>query len=245
MKYNKIVLLSPVWRCGSTWIQRCLNSSDDLIVWGENHDLIKSLREKYDIYNSIENRKEGEYAKKIYDTDGKEFNNWIANSNPPKELFIDSVRKLLDNFYYKDNKRWGFKEVRYGIEEIKFLNMIYDDIGYIFLVRDIIDSYHSYRYFIRKNRQISLDKYIKIYTKRVKDFINYNRDNNNAILVRYEDLDYKKMCEIVKFAGIEPNKMTEEAYHKKIGGSKKKELLNDHQLNKLKSAPIRGMMNYG
>ena len=163
-KDEPVFIFSAGWRSGSTLMQRLLSSSHDLFLWGEPHDkcnIIQSLANMIRPFTL--NWPPRHY---INDNVPKEQNadKWIANLYPNEARLLAAHRQFLRTLFTPDEseKRWGIKEVRFGLEEAVFLKALFPKAKFIYLTRDMNDAYSSY-----KNFSQHMDWYAKWPTKPV------------------------------------------------------------------------------
>ncbi|WP_158769091.1 DUF5672 family protein [Paraglaciecola sp. L1A13] len=147
-----VFIFSAGWRSGSTLLQRLLSSSESLLLWGEPHDrsnIIQSLASTIEPFND-------NWPPRKYIADNDEFkqntDKWIANFYPSESRILAAhrifVRTLFSaNVENEVNKRWGIKEVRYGLKEAVFLKALFPNAKFLYLKRDLKDAYFSYKNF--------------------------------------------------------------------------------------------------
>ena len=147
-----IFIFSAGWRSGSTLLQRLINSSEKVIIWGEAYDscgIIQSLTKTVKPFTDT-------WPPESYLLQPKLLENlsesWTANLYPPLESLRDSYRALFITLYADSArrhgaKRWGFKEVRLGYEEAIFLKWLFPNGKFLFIYRDVNDAYQSYKNF--------------------------------------------------------------------------------------------------
>jgi len=145
------VFIITTGRSGSTLLQRYLNSSNNLIIWGEHGGFIGEVSNSY--YKFIEL----ESVQRLLEWGRRNANLLLEQSNT-----IDADIEWTNNFTLNDWKiahrdllvrlftidiptsmRWGFKEIRYGEKEIRLLKDLFPDAQFIFLVRNPIDTLAS------------------------------------------------------------------------------------------------------
>ena len=119
---DPVFILGP-GRCGSTLIQRILNTSHDLTIWGEHGGFLKTVAKSY--YELIEGK---QIVKNIYENKGiepsmvigelKEYKksiNWVNSFN--KQTVKQSYKQLLINLLNNDLDTnynfWGFNSILY------------------------------------------------------------------------------------------------------------------------------------
>lgn len=147
-----VFIFSAGWRTGSTLLQRLLSSSGSLLLWGEPYDrsnIIQSLASTIEPFSD-------KWPPRKYITDNGEFeqntNKWIANFYPRETHLLAAHRNFIRTLFAPSNekdtsKRWGIKEVRYGLREAVFLKTLFPNAKFLYLQRDLDDAYFSYKNF--------------------------------------------------------------------------------------------------
>ena len=116
-----IIILGP-GRCGSTLLQRILNTAEDITIWGEHEGFLSKLAESYYVLTESEGMKRNFYSQPIDPSiligplkDYTACPNWVNSFN--KKSISDTyklmITRLLNNKLDIENKYWGFKEIRY------------------------------------------------------------------------------------------------------------------------------------
>jgi hypothetical protein len=150
-KSSPIVILGP-GRCGSTLIQRIINTSDEVIIWGEHDGFLKGLADSYFtvIYGSPINKFHYDkmehinvdLIKKSYVKHNLSIN-WINSfgKEKTKEEYRNFIFALLNQNVKIRKKSWGFKEIRYGQKDLvlKMLIDLFPGTKFIFSVRNPFD----------------------------------------------------------------------------------------------------------
>ncbi len=141
MTAGPIFLLGCAWRCGSTLLQRYVNSTGEAFIWGENLGLATRIAQLFDF-----NREwDGLIKEQRRWTAEHGHNAWIANLNPETPAApADIVRLLLTMYYEKPTReaglsRWGFKEVRHDAADVRMLLTAFPEARVVFLVRHLTD----------------------------------------------------------------------------------------------------------
>lgn len=131
-----IFVLGCTWRCGSTFLQRYINSTGGAFIWGENLGLVQRV---IDAVMPSENlRRQIEEQRRAEEQQGDSA--WIAVLSPEPEL-IPILRQLLLTFYANATARrgvlrWGFKEIRHGSEITATLLQAFPDGRAVHLIRN-------------------------------------------------------------------------------------------------------------
>ncbi len=146
-----VFLLSAGWRSGSTLLQRLICSSGEIVMWGEPLDDTAIVPR---MAHSLQRLSE-EWPPESYfgpELDLASFSNsWIANITPPIESFRRAHRAFFDEWLARPareiygTQRWGLKEVRFTIEHARYLKWLYPNARFIFVYRNLVDAYRSWR----------------------------------------------------------------------------------------------------
>jgi hypothetical protein len=208
-----VFLLSP-GRSGSTLLQRYLNCSTDLILWGEHAGFLRGIANSY--YTATKNAEVQKLLK-----DGQKYTQLLLDSKVPvsvdiewtnnfnKEELRSAYTRLILELFSKDippSVRWGFKEIRYTGREILFLRETFAEAQFVYIVRNPLDTIASmiaawtedadhWQNKAWKNDIIKLEKansQIEQICRRMIQVANgikeHYLDNKNGYLVRFEDL---------------------------------------------------------
>ncbi len=193
-------MLAAAWRSGSTLLQRLVMSSGEAFLWGEPYHQCSYVQRMADSLRAFgedwpaptvmhEPRANGAVT---YD------DAWVANLFPAVPHLVGAHRAFFRRLYatpvYDGGyTRWGFKEVRLGIEHARYLRLLFPGARFLFLVRDPYKSYRSYRMF-----QTWYDRWPDRPIETARDFGAYwqtlaggfvdEHDALGAPLVRYEEL---------------------------------------------------------
>ena len=142
-----VLIVAPTKRCGSTLLQRLLNSTGEIIVYGENFFFLQKLPELlFSLHRNAKDRN--------------------ANVKKNMELFLDKqidfegsglypdyegfVATAISGFhgipeYYADYssklgfERWGIKHQIREIGGFLFLMRLLSNARYVFIYRDLLD----------------------------------------------------------------------------------------------------------
>ena len=139
-------------RSGTTLLQKLLNSTNEIIIWGEHGGFLKQIADSY--FLSTENP---EIIEQIFHQNPRSkdpnlnFNelklkkigycwmNWYG-----KKDVIENFSGFVESFFKPERlakQHWGFKEIRYGMEDrvIEMLAELFPTALFLFIVRDPID----------------------------------------------------------------------------------------------------------
>ena len=246
IKHEKhIFIYSVCGRTSSTALQRILNSSDRVCIYGEPHylvdDIIKLLNVLKKLDNDFKKRKDLAHfdnLKKSFATGDHTLivENAIRDLEEPISLLKSA---LATSFRPVNNvKRSGFKEIRIrSVETLAGLKELFPESSIIFFFRDPLEQWRSIKAFGRhdhpgdtfyemaRNIDLILEEYDKlatIYMKFSADFI------ENKLL-----FDKEKLYRLLHFLGIDHvdesligNKIRETPNKKEITHEENKKILD-------------------
>ena len=118
---DPIIILGP-GRCGSTLLQRILNTSENITIWGEHEGFLSKLAESYYLLTQSEGMEKNFYSQPIDPsiiigslTDYTACPNWINSFDRKiiKDVYRLMIAELLNNKLDIEENFWGFKEIRY------------------------------------------------------------------------------------------------------------------------------------
>lgn len=195
---SPVFLLSAGWRSGSTLLQRMVMANNPaVIIWGEPYDLampIQGLTDQLRPFSETWPR-DSDFA----GPGGADFSNaWVANFYPPAESFRAAHLAYLEALFAAPaealgRNRWGLKEVRLGADEVRYLRWLYPRARFVFLVRDPLNAYRSYRrklswYARWPSRMIATPYGFGAHWRRLsRDFLELQGEGI-GLLLRYEQL---------------------------------------------------------
>ena len=142
-----IFVVGLTWRNGTTALQRMLNASGEIFVWGEPWPSTHRLQQLRQAYQELEN---GERASEVLDKEPKDLSkSWTATVQPSSSDFIGAVQVFYHRYFgseisRREIPRWGIKEVHLGKEDLDWLSILFPESPFVILHRNPIDSWLSY-----------------------------------------------------------------------------------------------------
>jgi len=156
------VIVLAVGRSGSTLLMRLLNCSRDLVIWGEHNGFLTPLaRAFHSLTSSFATecmRNSSRFTETVLQQQpiilepGQRWScEWVNafDKSDVVGVFRNLVLGLLARRLPPD-VRWGFKEIRYQGDEIRFLRALFPRAQFIFLLRNPVPVLESIaRHFTR------------------------------------------------------------------------------------------------
>ncbi len=212
-----VFLLASGWRCGSTLLQRLLCSSGELLMWGEPYgraNIVPTLTRAAMVLREDWPGPGHFPDDHVFD---KPSEHWIANLYPPPAAVVEGYAAMIDAWLAQPARargfeRFGLKEVRLQAMDAAFLEWLYPDARFLFLVRNPWDVWSSCKgatwYLQWPNQKVdSAAGLAAMWLRIVNSFVGWPTDN--AMLVRYEDLvkpsfDLEQIREHCRLDAIDP-----------------------------------------
>jgi hypothetical protein len=150
---DPVFLFSSTWRSGSTLVQRLLMSDGRTLVWGEpwnRTDLVPRLRESLAPIGEAWPVPGSTIDEVDASSDGVPLTErWVANLFPSVADLLDAHRALFrrllaDTAAAHGHDRWGAKFVRLGVDDARYLRLLFPRARLLFVHRDPADAWASY-----------------------------------------------------------------------------------------------------
>ncbi len=228
---SPIFLLSAGWRSGSTLLQRLVCSNKSVLVWGEPYgDRIPVPRLSSTIAEFSPGDPTIKYA--IENFSGEMSEEWIANLNPGPKVLRRAHLAYFENLFARQAQEngynhWGIKSVRLSAFHAHYLQWLYPQAKFVFLVRHPLSAYHSYKrkkwFSVRPYFQVNnVYKFMSFWNYLAKSFIT-EQVRLNSILIRFEDLtgNDQTVKKLSEFLDID---IQTEVLKNKVGSRDKKKL---------------------
>jgi hypothetical protein len=196
---SPVFIFGAGWRCGSTWLQRLVMSSGNAIIWGEPFDRSCIVQTMSSQLVPLGQRwpLDGWFLGE--ERPGALADRWVANLYPPVPILIEAHRSLFRRLFEVPARergipRWGLKEIRLTTAHARYLHLLSPAAKFLFLVRNPLDAYQSYRgasepWFERWPDRliITAGQFGQMWTRLAQDFLE-NHAAVSGLLLRYEDL---------------------------------------------------------
>ena len=226
---SKQLFLLGTGRSGTTLLQRFLNVHEDIMIWGEHSGFLNQLAESYFVLKDCSSMKEYSYQHvapsdckdlRIFYKNPKKWQAWM-NWFRPEDL-ASFYRQQLELIFNPEQvcktKVWGFKEIRYGQNDlvIRFLRDLYPDAIFLSVVRDALNVIESQlttfhqgaSRFTRIKRLMQLPilwRIAKLWRDMNNTFVYWTSQDANFYFIKYEEFikDYTIIQEIFDKLGLE------------------------------------------
>ncbi len=194
------IFLLGTGRCGSTLLQKILNSVDNVMIYGEHGGFLRQIAEAY--FLNLEDKKiekyimsqnvAGEDPTLVFDRlkDPQLWSAWMNwyNRETVKKNFRDFTESFFNPIALERKVHWGFKEIRYGLNDrvLEMLADLYPKGRFIFMVRNPVDVVAS-KMSARMSDGLETD--VQSWVEQNSYFVDfYRRNKERSKIVRYEDL---------------------------------------------------------
>lgn len=243
-----IFILAAGWRCGSTLLQRLVNSNGEALIWGEpfaNCNIVQTQAES--LRSFTHNYPQDAWLLANQNSEKPLHQQETANLYPDVANLIEGYRALLETTYKhpaieRNYHRWGFKEVRLTSVHGLYLKWLYPQAKILLLYRNPYQAFRSLYphlgkwnlYFKWKDKEVTkAQDYGRCWYALVKGYIE-DAEKLDALLMSYEQLtsDSKIMSKISSYLGISLKK---DAIHNKIGSSQDKDTVPNKEIRKLET----------
>ena len=222
---DPIIILGP-GRCGSTLLQRILNTSENITIWGEHAGFLSDLAKSYYKLTDSEDIKRNFYSQNIDPsiligslTDYHACPNWINSFDARiiRNAYINIILNILSNGLDINKIFWGFKEIRYTKND-PAMDMWLELFPSSFIILSVRNPFDVIRSMIIDwNNPATLKKLIdeKKYSQIEKLAIRYALRWNNVLeSFKYWIQEKKFNCYIEKYEDllIDPEKNIEKIF---------------------------------
>ena len=214
---NFPIFLMGTGRCGSTLLQKILNSVENAMIYGEHGGFLKQVAAAY--FLNLEDKMIEKYIMS-QNVEGKDphsvfealknpqlwsaWTNWY-NHETVKDNFRDFIESFFNPCSLKQKVHWGFKEIRYGLNDRvpEMLADLYPDGRFVFIVRHPVDVIAS-KISARASEGIEADA--RTWVAQNTSFLNFGSENSaRRKIVYYEDLvsnDSEELRQLFQWLGF-------------------------------------------
>lgn len=212
LQEKKNIFVYSVWgRTGSTALQRIMNSSREIVIYGEPHHLIDDIIEPIRIIDEERSLFEANY-KAFEDAlwnekHDKFYPNALTNLDETKQLLINALATLLRPPADLEINRSGFKEMRIkSIQTLNYLTEIFPNSKTVFIFRNPLTQWNS----VEKKKhwwdhEISphLKAFLEEYERIANIYLNFIENNEKAVFVEHNRIKSEKdIIKLFKFCDL-------------------------------------------
>jgi hypothetical protein len=187
-----IAIFASGHRCGSTLVQRLLNSHPEVRIWGEHWGLVNGLLELGSKWRWWGEQSFATDSREALVQDGTAA--WMPNLMPGGDPSVEAVRAFLHTMFARPaeaegRSRWGFKEVRYGAPTARMLREVYPGLRVLHLTRSpasvlaSLDAWEQEGLFSRADTQRAIG-----FWRSINESMLELRGEPWVLAVRYEDV---------------------------------------------------------
>ena len=211
------IFLLGTGRCGSTLLQKILNSVENAMIYGEHGGFLKQVAAAY--FLNFEDKMIKKYimSQNVAEKDPisvfetlknpqlwSAWTNWY-NQETVKNNFRDFIESFFNPVSLKQKLHWGFKEIRYGLDDrvVEMLADLYPEGRFVFIVRHPLDVIAS-KISARASEGIEADAHT--WVAQNTSFLSFCRENSmRSRIVYYEKLisnNSKELSQLFDWLGF-------------------------------------------
>lgn len=209
-----LLISSATHRMGSTMVQRIFNTRDKNLIWGENGGCLSNFVSIYK--NTVRFSEHSHKERQNYFGDRENSNTWIANMTPDVGIVNNYILKSIQEYhkmYHSSTHDFvGYKEVRYGKNELELFRYAFPKCNVILLVRNPLHTYNSI-ITLTDQWYNGVSGFMEVWQNRINEYVEIDAMCKNFHLVKYEDIVSRnpsvieKLCDIGKLDIEEVNKV--------------------------------------
>lgn len=201
-----ILVAGATYRCGSTLIQRLLNTSEECMIWGEDQFSLPMFTQFLSRLNgSTMNR-----AKEQRELFKENKDCWSSNLLPPYYIHTQAVYNFLQTLYNDGQKpafRIGFKQLYPSTKEITTFFQC-GGTKLIYCYRNLKDAHESYKniygFYDEEKLQNLYDQLSKpIIEALVGDNPSTKKITDSVFFVDFDDINIDTINDLFDWLGIE------------------------------------------
>jgi len=245
------IFLLGTGRCGSTLMQKVLNSVENVMIFGEHGGFLRQIAKAY--FLNQEDKKIAKYIMRqnvagedpAFVTESlKDPQVWSAWTNwYNREAVKNNFRGFIESFFNPISLgrklHWGFKEIRYGLNDrvSEMLADLYPNGRFIFVVRNPVDVVAS-KISARMSEGVRTDAHS--WVEQNRHFLEFYRLNKESSrIVRYENLidpngpELEQLFHWLRFSLTDKQKQIIEITKPKYHGRPRPARLADDQISEI------------
>ena len=206
-----ILVATVSYRCGSTLIQRLLNTSEECMIYGEDNTILSTIGNHIASINTEGNAKRAAKQSEIFMTNK---NSFTENLLPHVIIYKIMYSKFLNALYSSDKKHSGFKCIAPTGDNINTFNRLAHNPKIILMYRNMRDSFKSheevYGWLNREKFKSVFDRAIPVLRYSIK-----NKDKN-IYPFKYTDINYDSVNRLFDWLDIDNRSMIKETLGVKL-----------------------------
>jgi Sulfotransferase family len=195
-----VFILSGGWRSGSTFLQRWLMASADILIWGEPYRYAEPIRL---LARQVRAFADASWPLGFFFADQYQSNvdftqEFVANLYPSMQEFVNAHLAYFDRLFIQpcrrfNKTRWGSKEIGLTTDDAHYLRWLFPKARLLFLYRSPYHGYRSYRqwrdwYSSWPDEPVFTASSFGRYWKHLTgDFVS-NHEKVDGLLLKYEKL---------------------------------------------------------
>ena len=237
-----VFLFAASWRTGSTLVQRLLNTTSELIVWGEPQMLVfvrKAFEAASRGFEAVERARQRAKVQPLHDL-------WVPTIRPEAEHVLPAFRNLFENLYARPSaqqgyRRWGFKEVRrQAVDNAIMLKTLYPSAKIVFLYRHPFDTYASLK---RTNFHRNFDDPFQpmlIWAENYSAFFSERALALEPLHISYEQITSttaqanQEVQALLEYVGIQRTHLINQVLDRKLGSTSSGEELAEPEKSRIR-----------
>lgn len=167
---------------------------------------------------------------------------FIANLYPSRADLVEAHRAFLERLFavparQAGRDRWGVKEVRWGIDEARYLKRLYPNAKFLLLHRNPFDAYRSYaarqaagwQWYDRwPDRPLTTRRFAEHWQRLTREFV-HEAASVDGHVVSYDELCDMRCLELRNYLGFEVNDVARCLHVDDCGPAPTRELTSDEQ----------------
>jgi hypothetical protein len=221
---DPIFILASGQRCGSTLLQRLLNSNPRILIWGEHEGALNGFRGEVERIVLWERKMGG--ALDRYLDEG--YDNWTATMTPSAGDIDRAARAFIGTLFAEPaarlgRTRWGFKEVRYDLDTAAFLQQLFPETRVVYLTRDVVDCFISLKHWendplMAWSRENTLS-FLRDWERVNASFVGLRYTPRWCMPLRYEELaagPERVTTDLCSFLAIDPSTLDMRVFARRI-----------------------------
>ncbi|MEP6389975.1 MAG: sulfotransferase [Halioglobus sp.] len=240
---SPVFVFSSSWRTGSTLLQRLLNTTEELLVWGEPQFLMPVRR----MFNAANRNFSESQWMRDQAKEEKIHELWAPTICPDTKYVVPAFRNFFDSLYGEPSfaqgyTRWGFKEVRdHALENAIMLRGFYPDAKIVFHYRHPFAAYASLKetdffHFFEENPF----RPVHIWARNYASFKTDDAKLLDPFLISHEEIvkaipgENHEVQQLFDYVGIEMTATCDDVLGKKLGGSADDSRLSDDEKSRIR-----------